>query len=462
MSNRKFAYALAALFATGMCSPQASPPPRGTKVTMLTTKQIVDRAGGALVLIATRTEDGRDVARGSGFFISDLGVVATNLHVLKWASKATVRPLSDGLEYPVTEVLALDAENDICLLLISGATPTTVLPLDTSGAGAVGDDIIVAGNPEGLEGTFSKGIISGLRRNPDRLQIDAPISPGSSGGPVINMHGDVIGLATSTLTSGQNLNFAVPATFLYSLFDRAVQALGDSSDKASSRPPFISVRTAAAVAVKDRERDGLKGLVHRLIVKRRDPDTGEVVTESITTYGPEGRTIDNRSFDKHGGLIRTDSYSYREDGLLQALSSVDAAGNKHEHKYEDGVSATAAGIHFDETIMSGTDTDSHFLRANFDNEGNNTESVWRGTDGMFEREVCSFQRGRKVACSSYVVAPMDYQAHPKGFLASEYRYSYDDDAAGNWIVRHETMCLPNFPEKGYTPSFDWIREIDYY
>lgn len=64
---------------------------------------------------------------------------------------------------------------------------------------AVGDDVIVAGNPWGLEGTFSKGIVSGLRHNPERLQIDAAISPGSSGGPVLNMRGEVIGIATSSL-----------------------------------------------------------------------------------------------------------------------------------------------------------------------------------------------------------------------------------------------------------------------
>ncbi len=76
----------------------------------LSTKQVVERASRALVLITTRSEHGEDIARGSGFFI-DQNVVATNLHVLKWASKATAKLLSDGVEYPVKEVLGSDLNN---------------------------------------------------------------------------------------------------------------------------------------------------------------------------------------------------------------------------------------------------------------------------------------------------------------------------------------------------------------
>jgi hypothetical protein len=81
---------------------------------------------------------------------------------------------------------------------------------------AVGDEVYVVGNPQGLEGTFSQGIVSSVRQvGPDSLlQITAPISPGSSGGPVLSAQGKVIGVAVATFRGGQNLNFAVPASYL--------------------------------------------------------------------------------------------------------------------------------------------------------------------------------------------------------------------------------------------------------
>jgi hypothetical protein len=79
---------------------------------------------------------------------------------------------------------------------------------------------IAVGNPQGLEGTFSQGIISGVRQvgGDTVLQITAPISPGSSGGPVLSAKGDVIGVSVATFKGGQNLNFAIPSSYLTALF----------------------------------------------------------------------------------------------------------------------------------------------------------------------------------------------------------------------------------------------------
>lgn len=83
----------------------------------------------------------------------------------------------------------------------------------------LGQRIFAIGNPKGLSGTISEGIISGIRvlENNDLYQITAPISPGSSGGPVLNTSGDVIGVSVASLTSGQNLNFAIPAKYVKNL-----------------------------------------------------------------------------------------------------------------------------------------------------------------------------------------------------------------------------------------------------
>jgi S1-C subfamily serine protease len=177
----------------------------------LTTSEIAARVKRSLLLITTQDSKGNVVAQGSGFFIGP-DYVITNLHVLKRASDASVKSLSDGITYKVDDVLEFSLTHDLCMLLVPNAKGVP-LPINTTGP-AVGDEILVAGNPEGLEATFSKGIISAIRKERGLLQIDAPISPGSSGGPVVNMRGEVIGVAVSSLVEGQNLNFAVPIGFL--------------------------------------------------------------------------------------------------------------------------------------------------------------------------------------------------------------------------------------------------------
>jgi hypothetical protein len=114
--------------------------------------------------------------------------------------------------------VGLDFTNDLVLLTVKDAGSPS-LSLADSQKMAVGDEVFVAGNPQGLEGTFSQGIVSGLRdvESGTLLQITAPISPGSSGGPVLNSEGNVIGISVATFTSGQNLNFAIPANYLASL-----------------------------------------------------------------------------------------------------------------------------------------------------------------------------------------------------------------------------------------------------
>lgn len=111
----------------------------------------------------------------------------------------------------------MDEKNDIALLRVVGAEAPS-LPLGDSQKVAVGDEVYVAGNPEGLEGTFSEGIVSAIRGT-RLLQITAPISPGSSGGPVMNQRGEVIGFAAGGREKGQNLNFAIPVSFLSALIE---------------------------------------------------------------------------------------------------------------------------------------------------------------------------------------------------------------------------------------------------
>jgi len=121
------------------------------------------------------------------------------------------------LTFHISHVLQIDERSDLALLGIYDAfnVPIPSLQLDGRADLSVGETIYAFGNPEGLTGTMSPGIVSaGLRNTRDRnlLQISAPISSGSSGGPVVDSRGQVVGVALGSLKEGQNLNFAVHAS----------------------------------------------------------------------------------------------------------------------------------------------------------------------------------------------------------------------------------------------------------
>jgi tetratricopeptide (TPR) repeat protein len=173
---------------------------------------MIRRVEPSIVVLLTYNREGKSVGQGSGFFVSQEGDVITNYHVLKGASRAEVR-MSDGKVYPVNKVVAEDEEGD--LIRVSINIPQNLvrpLPIHASFP-EVGERIIVMGTPLGLERTVSDGIVSAVRDIPEFgkvIQVTAPISPGSSGSPVVSMDGEVVGVVSFFLMPGQNLNFAIP------------------------------------------------------------------------------------------------------------------------------------------------------------------------------------------------------------------------------------------------------------
>jgi len=164
--------------------------------------------------------NGQPISLGSGFFVGD-GVVVTNHHVIEGASAGRAKLIGTETTYEVNGVIGRDEVADLVLLKVSAKAPP--LELGDSQQLAIGDDVYVVGNPKGLEGTFSQGIVSGIRSvgSETLLQITAPISPGSSGGPVVDSQGRVVGIAVATFKEGQNLNFAVPVSYLKALVGEA-------------------------------------------------------------------------------------------------------------------------------------------------------------------------------------------------------------------------------------------------
>jgi Trypsin-like peptidase domain len=181
------------------------------RILELSPREIARRSFPSVVLLLTEDENGKPISLGSGFFVrSDL--IATSRHVIRHASRIYVRLIGQTRAYEVQAIAGVDQERDLALLRINGSIGHA-LPLGKASDVAVGDQIYAIGNPEGLEGTFSQGVVAALRGNA-YIQITAPISSGSSGGPVLNSRGEVIGIATAILEGGQNLNFAIPVSHL--------------------------------------------------------------------------------------------------------------------------------------------------------------------------------------------------------------------------------------------------------
>ncbi|MFO1371686.1 MAG: trypsin-like peptidase domain-containing protein [Candidatus Competibacteraceae bacterium] len=173
-------------------------------------QQIYQRSIPLTCLIVT-FRNGKPADLGSGLLVSPDGLVITNHHVIEKAENLAVK--CGGQESAAT-VRKRSRAPDLALLATSLKSQDSFVLNKTYGSELIGLDIFVIGNPYGLEGTFSTGVISGLREidGVRYIQISAPISPGNSGGPVILRDGTVIGIATMGLKMGQNLNFAIATT----------------------------------------------------------------------------------------------------------------------------------------------------------------------------------------------------------------------------------------------------------
>ncbi|MEQ1694930.1 MAG: Do family serine endopeptidase [Hyphomicrobiaceae bacterium] len=165
---------------------------------------------------------------GSGFVIDPEGLIATNNHVIDGADEIIIN-FHDGTKLKVEKVIGRDTKTDIALLKVNPKKPLKAVPLGSSAKMMVGDWVLAIGNPFGLGGSVSLGIISAKQRDinsgpyDDYLQTDAAINKGNSGGPLFNMEGEVIGINTAIIspTGGSiGIGFSVPSDTVASIVDQ--------------------------------------------------------------------------------------------------------------------------------------------------------------------------------------------------------------------------------------------------
>lgn len=181
-------------------------------------QELVTQVKRAVVVITAYDAQGKALQQGSGFFIANDRIV-TNLHVVRPASKIKIQTFN-GLTVPVESIVAEDDKSDLALLRIDSLCPgTTTLPIQELGA-LEGEKVMVISNPRGSLWKVTTGQVGAswdFEHLGTRMQITASIRPGSSGGPVVNLQGHVVGVAVMHIEGADNMDFAVPAGRLVSL-----------------------------------------------------------------------------------------------------------------------------------------------------------------------------------------------------------------------------------------------------
>lgn len=269
--------------------------------------ELVKRIKPSAVAIETFDQRGNTVSRGSGFFVAADRII-TNRHVIEKSSRVEVH-LMDGKKYPVRGVLSVDGEGDLALLQVEvprgGAIPLPIvrnIPQE-------GESIVVVGNPFGLEGSVSNGIVSAVREISGYgriIQITAPISPGSSGSPVVNMMGQVIGVATLQAAEGQSLNFAVPAERIMQLKIGEVQTVASLSAETQKNKRSAAERLYSQGVAQLSRDDYARALPFFERAVESDPNYAEAWYQAGFCYGTLGKHNEALKASKQAAKLRPD------------------------------------------------------------------------------------------------------------------------------------------------------------
>ncbi|MFZ4456985.1 MAG: S1C family serine protease [Bacteroidales bacterium] len=220
------------------------------------TKTIASNILKSTVSIVVKDANSQTLGLGSGFIIEN-GLVVTNVHVIKGAKSVYIKNMDSSVEYKSLGYVAIDKKNDLVILKVPSLTGQSLQ--FSNNTQEVGEKIYVVGNPSGLSGTFTDGLISGIRDFESRklIQISAPISPGSSGGPVVNGDSELVGISVGGMRDGQNLNFCIPVEYLKTLYGRitVLSPFNIRSEPEPKQAVYSGIRSSVVVRSLEIERE---------------------------------------------------------------------------------------------------------------------------------------------------------------------------------------------------------------
>jgi tetratricopeptide (TPR) repeat protein len=269
--------------------------------------ELVKRIKPSAVAIETFDARGNTISRGSGFFVAPDRVI-TNRHVIEKSNRVEIH-LMDGKKFTVRGVLAIDGEGDLALLQVEVPKELAVpLPI-VRNIPQEGESIVVVGNPFGLEGSVSNGIVSAVREISGYgriIQITAPISPGSSGSPVVNMLGQVIGVATLQAAEGQSLNFAVPSERILQLKITEIQTVASLSAETQKNKRSAAERLYSQGVAQLSRDDYARALTFFEKAVESDANYAEAWYQAGYCYGTIGRHVDALKASKQAAKLRPD------------------------------------------------------------------------------------------------------------------------------------------------------------
>ncbi len=434
-----------------------------------TIKEIAKTGINSTVSIIAMDKFSQPIGYGSAFIVGD-ELIATNVHVIEGCISANVIKNDDQKKYKASGYIAIDRTNDLIILKVP-ELHGEILTLGSLTFPEIGEKIYAIGNPKGFSGTFSEGIISGIReiQNNQILQITAPISPGSSGGPVLNLKGQVIGIAFASIISGQNLNFAIPVKNLINLMTNINTKLTCIT--------LSEVQVKSEKNKNDLLKDNLKGKiysisksVYNVIEILGESKKGDLKEKSTTKYDANGNQVEFIQYDADGNIEWKNTYQINEEGNQKEINRYNPDGSlwlKFIYKLNELGNDIEMneylgnGILYSKSVYKYDEKGNKMERNEFNSNGNlKSKDIYKFDDFGNQIEWNWYDSNYKLICkttSKYDKNKNEIENKYILFSGSRehkliYKYVYDD--LTNWIIKLEY--------EDDKPQVITERQIEYY
>lgn len=278
-------------------------------------KDIIELYKGAVIQIAT------PFSIGTGFFLKNENLIITNEHVVRNNKEVVID--GKGLQRVVSPVIYLDPKYDLAFIKSPEIHTLADIHLGDSSIVVEGDQVLAVGHPFGLKYTATQGIISNTLHQQDDIQYiqhDAALNPGNSGGPLVNVNGEIIGVNTFIIKDGQNIGFSLPSQYLLDSIkdfrkgENPVAVRCDSCSNLVFEPnkekkycPFCGARIRMISEIEDYEPKGIRRILEESISKlgfdikltRRGPYNWEIIKGSAKIL---------LSYHEESGMIAGDAF----------------------------------------------------------------------------------------------------------------------------------------------------------